>query len=201
MRKVFILLFTVVSVSASAQIYESGFHVTLNTLKTLSDNEFIDRTSSNGVRLGYSKFLSDRFGFGIEGGYSVLQGHDPYQTYFYEGGSISYESYRYVYYYTLMANGQYYFMQGKHFIPYASLGAGVAFSQYKEFYNVYQEADDKTAFALRPEVGTLFRVKEHAGWGLKAAIGYDYTTNKSDYFGTDNLSSLNFQFGFVFLTH
>lgn len=201
MRVVFIFLFTVVSVVASAQIYESGFHITLNTLKTLSDNEFIDRTSSNGVRLGYSKFLGEHFGIGIEGGYSVMQGHDPFKTYSYEGGAISYESFRYVNYYTLMVNGQYYFIQGKNFLPYASLGVGVASGRYKEFYNVYLDEDKNTGFAVRPEVGTLFRVKEHAGWGLKAAVGYDYTTNKSEYFNTDNLSSLNFQFGFVFLTH
>lgn len=201
MRRLLVLLFTVVSFAASAQIYESGFHVTLNTLKTISDKDFIDRTSSAGIRLGYSKFLGERFGFGIEGGHSVLRGHDPYQTYYYDGGAISYESHRFVYYYTFMANGQYYFVQGKHFIPYASLGLGVAFSQYRLYYNVYQEEDKKTAFAVRPEVGTIFRIKEHAGWGLKAAVGYDYTTNKSDYFGTDNLSSLNVQFGFVFLTH
>jgi opacity protein-like surface antigen len=151
--------------------------------------------------LGYSKFINEHFGFGIEGGHSVLRGHDPYQTYSYEGGAVSYESHRYVYYYTLMANAQYYFFQGKYFIPYASLGMGLAYSQYKEFYNVYQDADEKTAFGVRPEVGTLFRIKEHAGWGLKAAIGYDYTTNKSEYFNTENLSSLNFQFGVVFLTH
>ncbi len=203
MRSLFIVLFTMISFVAAAQIYESGFHLGLNTLKPLSNKENIDRTSSSGIRLGFTKFVSEKFGFGIEAGYSVLRDYHPYQTYEYEGGAISYDSYKYLYYFTVMANGQYYFKQGEHFIPYASLGAGVANGQYKMFYNVYQDVDKNTGFVARPEVGTIFRVKQHAGWGLKAALGYDYSTVKSDYdyLGTDNFSGLNFLVGIVLLNH
>lgn len=200
MIRAFTILFLVgISLAAKGQEYNSAFHVGWNTIVPFSDKNFTGRTSSAGLRVGYTKFINQRFGFGLEAGYSTLDDYVPLQTYDYEGGSTSTDIYNYLYYMTIMANGHYYFSHGKHFIPYASLGMGVALSQYKTFYNVYTEADNKTSFAVRPEIGTLFKIKEYSSFGLKAALGFDYAANASDYFQTDNFAGLNFQFGIVVL--
>lgn len=196
-----IILFIGLSLAAKGQEYNSAFHVGWNTLVPFSDEDFTSKASSAGLRLGYTKFINERFGFGLEVGYSTLDDYVPLQTYFYEDGAISTDIYNYLYYLTVMANGQYYFSQGKHFIPYASLGMGVTLSQYKIFYNVYSEADNETGFVVRPEIGTLFKIKEYSSFGLKAALGFDYATNASDYFATDNFAGLNFQLGIVILNH
>ena len=188
------------SLAVKGQEYNSAFYIGWNTLVPISDKDFIGSTSTAGLRLGYSKFVGDRFGFGFEAGYSTLDDYVPPTTYEYPGGAITTDIYNYLYYFTLMANGQYYFSQGNRFISYASLGMGVAFSEYKIFYNVYQESDNNTGFVIRPEVGTLFKVKEDSGLGLKAAIGFDYAINKSDYFETKNLSGFNFQLGIVLIS-
>lgn len=200
-RAFVILLFLAASWSARAQEYNSVFHVGWNTLVPFSDKDFTGKTSSAGARLGYTKFLNERFGLGFEVGYSTLDDYVPLQTYLYEDGAISTDVYNYLYHLTVMANGQYFFSQGKRFIPYASLGLGVALSQYKIFYNVYTEADNETGFAIRPEIGTLFKVKEYSSFGLKAALGFDYATNASDYFATKNFAGLNVQLGIVVLNH
>lgn len=185
--------------AVNAQQYNSAFHLGWNTMLPFSDKDFTGSTSTAGLRIGYTKFINEKFGFGFEGGYATLDDYVPLTTYQTEGGAITTDVYNYLYYFTLMANGQYYFTQGGRFIPYASLGMGVAFSEYKIFYNVYQDADNNTGFVIRPEIGTLFRVKEYSSFGLKAALGFDYATNKSDYFQTKNLSGLNVQIGVVFL--
>lgn len=190
------LLFS--SVCVKAQLYQSAFHVGWNTLKPLSDKDYTSRTSSSGVRIGYTKFVSDKFGFGVEGGFNTLRDYVPRQTYEYPGGSLTTDFYNYLYYFTIMGNAQYYFMQGNKFIPYASLGMGVTFSEYRVFYNVFEDTDSKQGFVVRPEVGALFRVKEYSNWGLKASISYDYASNKSDHFATDSFSGLNLLFGVVF---
>lgn len=200
-RLLSILFIAIGAISASAQQYESAFHISQNTTVPLSDKDFISKTSSSGIRVGFSKFLGERFGFGIEGGYSILKDYVPLQTYESPGSSITTDIYNYMYYFTIMASGQYYFVQGERFIPYASLGMGFAATEYKIFYNVYSEADKPKAFVIRPEIGTLFRLKEYSSWGLKAALSFDYATNKSEYFDTDNFAALNFQIGVVLLSH
>lgn len=196
-----IIIFCLVSVSlvVRGQEYASAFHLGWNTLVPFSDKDFTGNTSTAGLRLGYTQFVSDRFGVGFDVGYSTLDDYVPPATYEYPGGAITTDIYNYLYYFTLMANGQYYFTQGKRFVPYASLGMGVALSNYKIFYNVYQEQDRNTGFVIRPEIGTLFKVRENSGFGFKAAMGFDFATNKSDYFETKNLSGFNFQLGFVLI--
>lgn len=198
-RSILFFLLITLSLAGKAQQHSSAFHLGWNTLVPFSDKDFTGNTSTAGVRIGYTKFIGERFGFGFEAGYSTLDDYVPLTTYLYEDGAITTDIYNYLYYYTVMVNGQYYFAQGGRFMPYASLGMGVAFSEYKIFYNVYQEADNTTGFAVRPEAGVLFKIKERSGFGLKAALGFDYATNKSDYFATKNLSGFNFQLGFVLL--
>jgi opacity protein-like surface antigen len=135
-----------------------------------------------------------------EAGYSTLDDYVPLTTYEQPGGAITTDIYNYMYYYTLMLNGHYYFSQGRQFMPYTSLGMGVAFSEYRIFYNVYEERDNNAGFVIRPEIGTLFKVKENSSVGLKAALGFEYAANKSEYFQTKNLSGLNVQLGIVLLS-
>jgi opacity protein-like surface antigen len=199
MKKYLTLLFVVGSISSWAQIYSNAFHLGWNTLKPLSDKEFIDKTSSSGLRLGYTKFVNEKFGFGFEGSYATLNDYIPLQTYSYPGGAYTTDFHPYVYYFTIMANAQYYFIQGRFLMPYASMGMGVAFTEYRLFYNAFNDADSQASFAIRPEVGTIFRFSEYSRWGIKVAGSYDYTSAKNEYFQLDNFTALGFQVGVVFL--
>lgn len=197
MRFLASIFFVLIGAGAFAQMNSSFLSVGWNTIKPLSDKDYTSKTSSAGMRISYSKLLNDRIGFGIEGGFNTLDDYVPRQTYEYPGGAITTDIYNYLYYYTLMANAQYYFVQGKNVIPYASLAMGAAFSEYRKYYNVYNDSDNKTSFVVRPEIGSLFRLKEYSSWGLKTAVSYDFASNKSDYFETDNFSGISFQVGVV----
>jgi hypothetical protein len=199
-RSAILVIFILSSISTYAQYYSGAFHVGWNTLVPLSDKEYTGSTSSSGVRVGFSKFMNDRFGFGIEGSYNTLDDYTPRSTYEYPGGAITTDIYNYLYYFTVMANAQYFFVQGNKFIPYASLGMGVNFSEYRIFYNVYEDSDSQQAFVVRPEIGTLFRPKEYASWGLKSSLSYEYAANKSEYFDVGNFSGISFQIGVVLFT-
>lgn len=196
-----IIIFLLISGSlvAKGQEYRSSFHLGWNTIVPFSDKDFTGSTSTAGFRAGYSQFTGERFAFGFEAGYSTLDDYVPPTTYEYPGGAITTDVYNYLYYLTLVANGQYYLSQGSRFISYTSLGMGVAFSEYKIFYNVYQESDRTTGFVIRPEVGAIFKIKETSNFGVKAALGFDYATNANDYFETKNFSGMNFQLGIILL--
>jgi len=191
-----LILSLIIGTSAFAQVAESAFHVSWTTLvPTYTD--YVSKTSTRGFNVGFTKFITERFGAGLSGSYSVLDDYVPRQTYEFPGGAITTDIFNYMYYYSLTANGQYYFKTTGLFIPYASLSAGVAFTEYTIYYNAYSDSDSKTSFTIRPELGALYRFQKYSSLGLKAAIGYDYATNKSDYFDLKNFSALNFQLGVV----
>jgi hypothetical protein len=201
MNRLFLLgLFLATSLVSTAQLYQSAIYVGWNTTVPLSDKEFIGKTSASGLRMGFSKFINDRLGFGLEGSYAMLDDYVPLRTYDFPGGTISAELYNYMYQFTVMANVQYYFLQGTKFIPYASVGVGMAFTDYRIYYNAFEDQDTQNGFAIRPEVGTFFRVKEYSRWGLKGSISYEYAANKSENFAIDNFSAISLQLGLVFFT-
>jgi hypothetical protein len=78
-----------------------------------------------------------------------------------------------------------------------SLGAGIAFTEYKLFYNIYTDNSSTTGFVARPEVGLLFRFTEYSSTGLKTSISFDYATVKDDYFEVENFSAVSFHFGIL----
>ena len=201
MRFIVFIFFILLATSALAQMEGNVISIGWNTVKPLSNEDFVSKTSSSGLRVGFSKIVNERFGYGLEGGFNTLNDYVPRQTYEYPGGAITTDIYNYLNYYTLMASGQYYIVQTKNFIPYAGLAMGVAFTEYRQYYNVYNDSDAKTGFAIRPEIGTLIRINEDSRWGLKAAASYDYAANKSKYFETDNFAGISFQLGLVLFSN
>ncbi|MFN3841316.1 MAG: hypothetical protein ACK4RF_11485 [Cyclobacteriaceae bacterium] len=196
MRALAIVFFVMVFGVTQAQIAESGFHINWMMVKP-TYTDYVSKTSSRGVRLGFTKFINEQFGAGIEGGFNVLDDYVPRQTYEYPGGAITTDIFNYMYNYTLTANGQYYFKKSGLFVPYAALHAGVIFTEYTLFYNAYSETENKTGAIVRPELGAMYRFQTYGALGLKAAIGYEYATNKSESYDIDNFSGLNVQIGIV----
>ncbi len=196
MKLKLIILLLSITPAAVAQVGESAFHVSWVTMKP-TYTDYVGKTSSRGFNVGFTKFINERFGAGLSGSYSVLDDYVPRQTYEFPGGAITTDIFNYMYFYTLTANGQYYFKTEGLFVPYASLSAGAAFTEYTIFYNAYSDSDTKTSFNLRPELGALYRFQKYSTLGMKAAISYDYVTNKSEYFDLKNFSALSFQIGFV----
>lgn len=199
-RSALFIFFIFISVSVEAQLHSGAFHIGWNTLIPLTDKEFTSKTSTAGIRIGFTKAINDRLGFGLEANYNTLDDYVPRTTFEFPGGAISTDIYNYLYYFTIMGNVQYYFRQGENFIPYASMGMGMAFSEYRIFYNVYEDTDNRQSFVVRPEVGTVFRIKDYSRWALKSSLSYEYASNKSENFEVGNLSGINFTIGVVLFT-
>lgn len=178
-----------------AQPADGAFNATLNIQQPLY-KEFVGN-SSVGMRVGYTRFSSSKFGWGIEAAYNTLNDYVPRQTYTFPGGAITTDIFNYMYYFTLLANAQYYYKASDRLIPYASLGAGLAITRYTLFYNVYQEGDNNRSWVVRPEAGVLFRVRQYSSLGLKSAVSWEYAGNKSDAYALKNFSALAFQVGIV----
>jgi opacity protein-like surface antigen len=195
MRIIAVICIVWIALPARAQVADGALTAGLNILiPTYTD--FVSNAGT-GFRLNYSRFKTDKFGWGFDASYNTLDDYVPRQTYEYPGGAITTDVFNYMYHLTFLVNGQYYYKATSRLVPYASLGAGVALTEYRLFYNVYNESDDVVGFVARPETGLLFRFKEYGSLGLKAAVSFEYATNRSKTYELDNFSGIAFQVGIV----
>lgn len=114
-------------------------------------------------------------------------------------GAITSDYFHYIYNYSAVASGQYYFKSEEEdrFFPYAGLGLGANTNEYVLYYNIYKDTQRSWGFLARPEAGILYRFSERSSLGIMAAVHFDYSTNQSDKFNYNSFSGLGFQIGLM----
>jgi hypothetical protein len=175
------------------------FYLNLDVNKPLANTQWIQGTSAAGGKVGLRAFIRPNFSAGLDVGWSNFDEYEPTATKQNPTGAITTDYFHYVYQYSGVVSGQYYFKSEDEdrFFPYAGLGLGANTNEYVLYYNIYEDAERGWGFLARPEAGILFRFTERGSIGIMAAIHYDYSTNKSDKFKYSNFSSVGFQIGLM----
>lgn len=201
MKKFFTIALLIVCGAAVAQ--ERYFYVALDVNKPMSNTSWINGTSTSGLKAGFRAFLNnnERISLGVDISSQTYDEYKPKRTIEKPGGAVTTDYYNYIYSYSALASGQYYFPLGEErmFLPYAGLGLGANLNEYVKYYNIYSDTDRKWGFVARPEAGILVRFSKRKSIGAIAAVHYDYSTNNSDLFGYKNFSSIGFQLGLMFM--
>lgn len=174
-------------------------YLSLDINKPVSNTEWISGASIAGGKIGYRGFIRPNFSAGVDLGWANFDEYEPTVTRQLETGAITSDYFHYIYNYTGVVSGQYYFKQEDEdrFFPYAGLGLGASTNQYVLYYNIYQDTQRSWGFLARPEAGVLFRFTDRSSLGVMAAVHFDYSTNKSDKFAYNNFSALGFQIGLI----
>ncbi|HYG17672.1 MAG TPA: outer membrane beta-barrel protein [Ohtaekwangia sp.] len=182
------------------QAQENYFYLTWDINIPVSSTDWISGTSTAGGKAGYRAFLNnEKFSVGLDLNWATLDQYQPKQTFPTENGALTTDYFNYIYTYGITATGQYNFTvgDGDRFYPYVGIGLGANMNEYKMYYNIYTEEDKNWGFLARPEAGILVRVGR--SFGLMAAVHFDYSTNKSDYFDYKNFSTVGFQLGIALM--
>lgn len=200
MRYIVILIAFFWSTLALAQ--EKYIYLNLNGLKPVSNTGWIEDVTMSAGRIGYRGFIRHNFSAGLDLGWANYDQYKPRITIENATGAITTDYFNYIYSYTGIVSGQYYFKEEdeERFFPYAGLGIGAATNEYVLYYNIYEDAERSWGFLARPEAGLLYRFSERSSLGIMAAVHYDYSTNKSQKFGYKNFSALGFQIGIMAMT-
>ena len=198
--RIMFLLFFLSSLVLRGQ--EKYMFVNLDVNKPLSNTKWIEDISAAGGKIGYRGFINPNFSAGLDVGWSNFDQYVPTSTIENPTGAITTDYFRYVYSYSAVVSGQYYFKdpEEERFFPYAGLGVGANTNEYVLYYNIYDDSERSWGFLARPEAGILYRFTERGSLGIMAAIHYDYSTNKSEKFNYNNFSGLGFQIGFMVMT-
>lgn len=200
MRTIFFLIAFFSSTLLLAQ--EKYIYLNLDVNKPLSNTEWIKGVSAAGGKIGYRGFLRPDLSVGLDIGWSNFDQYEPTSTKQNPTGAITTDYFHYIYSYSGVVSGQYYFKDSEQdrFFPYAGLGLGASTNEYVLYYNIYEDSERSWGFLARPEAGILFRFTEHGSLGIMAAIHYDYSTNKSEKFSYNSFSALGFQIGLMGMT-
>jgi outer membrane protein W len=200
MRTLFFLIAFLSSTLLRAQ--EKYIYLNLDVNKPLSNTNWISGSSAIGAKLGYRSFISPNFSAGLDIGFSNFHEYEPTRTIENPTGAITTDYFHYIYNYSAVASGQYYFRDEdqQRFFPYAGLGLGASTNEYVLYYNIYDDSERSWGFLARPEAGILYRFTEHGSLGVMAAVHYDFSTNHSKKFDYRNFSGVGFQFGLVVMT-
>jgi outer membrane protein W len=192
-----ILFFMFVGAGAFAQ--EKYFYVNWDVNKPLTNTNWVSDVSTRGIKAGYRVFINERFSAGLDIGATTFDQYQPKTTIESPGGAITTDYFKYIYSYSAVASGQYYFKakDETRLLPYAGLGLGANYNEYTLYYNIYTDKNSGWGFLARPEAGLLFRISERRSLGLMAAIHYDYSTNKAPMFNYSGFSAIGFQIGII----
>lgn len=198
-RAIILFLFVIVTGSASAQFYDKMFFVGWNVNTPLVNKDFVGKSSTRGARVGYRERIAEKIAIGVDVTWATFDDYIPRQTYTSPSGAITTDYTNYSNNYGLMFATDYYFFAEKNVMPYVGLGAGVAYNNYRAYYNVYQVGDNAFGFLARPQAGVWLKFNERRNWAFNAGVHFDFSTAKSKDFGYNNFMNAGFQLGLVFL--
>jgi hypothetical protein len=198
----YITLLTLLLFSGLAQGQEKYMYINLDGNKPLSNTGWIKDMSFAAGKIGYRGFITPQFSAGLDLGWANFDQYEPMVTKQSATGAITSDYFHYVYQYSGVISGQYYFKEEEEerLFPYAGIGLGANTNEYVLYYNIYEDTERSWGFLVRPEVGVLFRFTERGSVGIMAAIHYDYSTNKSEKFGYNNFSAFGIQIGLMTMT-
>lgn len=161
-------------------------------------NGYITNFSFGGGHAGYQRMLGKNFSMGISAGYIVFGQFFSQHTFSNETGSaaLTADVDRDLYLIPLTLQTNFYFKQGKSMRPYIGIGTGALYSSEVAFYSLYTAENHSWGLLLKPEIGAL--LSPHPAFAVHIAIGYSYSTNKTEFFQKENIAQGFIRLGFAF---
>jgi hypothetical protein len=191
MKKIFLMLFIVVSVPALSQNLTSIQYSIGFGSGDLGD--FIDKPSFRGVTLDYRKLVQPNIGVGIDIGWNVFYSEQANDVYTIENLSYSGKQYRYNNQIPALFAVDYYLNPDDPINPFVGFGLGTMYSRRNTDMGQYTLKQDAWHFAIRPEVGILYEVRPDVSFSVTGKYYMGFEAGDLD---AQNYFALNF--GFVF---
>lgn len=178
MKKIFILFLLTISSYAYAQDMTSyqdiiSYQYSIG-FGTGDLGSYIGKTSFRGFNVDYRKLVTPNVRVGFDLGWNVFYDERPSEVYTYENISYSGKQYRYNNQFPLLVAADYYFLTDKLINPFIGFGIGTMYSKRETDMGQYKLDQDAWNFAIRPEIGILYRINEDLGFTLTGKYFYGF---------------------------
>jgi len=147
-------------------------------------SDYIGQTSFRGVTMEFNKRVKKTIDIGLEFSWHTFYERQDKKVYTEGTASVSGIQYRYTNTMPLLAGVKYYKETDGNLKPFAGLGLGTLYVNRSTDLGMYRITTEAWQFALRPELGVLFK----AGPGVSALLGVKYYAG----FGTDDLDGQSY---------
>ncbi|GAB1444833.1 MAG: hypothetical protein KF860_13110 [Cyclobacteriaceae bacterium] len=195
----FIILFFGIVNQMHAQYFDKTYSVALDINVPVTNIDYVNKVSARGFKLGYREMINEKLFGGVDFTNSTYTRYIPRQTYTNSTNATTTDLFNYAYSYGLTLSFDYFFKTEQKFMPYAGLGVGASFMNYRQFFNAYSNQDENWGVLVRPQGGFLYKLKEDSRWAFLAGIHYDYSSAKSKDFGLDAFNNIGVQVGVIML--
>jgi outer membrane protein W len=196
MKKIFlfnIAICFVITVSAQQGLSKTVIQQSTN-LPIGSFGKFISKPSWRGAMLTYNYFITDNLSAGITGGYYDFYEKTGRRLYEINNTEVSAVKSHSVQLIPVMLKGGYnWIKEGSPVQPYVSLGAGINFVTYEEWFGTLVDQKNGLCFTAAPEIGTRITFNKHSMFGADLSLRYNYTAFK--YNSVTNLQTVSLNLG------
>lgn len=195
----FIIIFLGLIDPLQAQYFDKTYSLALDVNVPLGNTDYVNRVSARGFKLGYREMINEKLFGGVDFTNSTYTRHVPRQTYTNGTNALTTDLLNYAYSYGLTLSFDYFFNTEQKLMPYAGLGVGASYMNYRQFFNVYSKQNENWGVLVRPQGGVLYKLKEDSRWAFLAGVHYDYSSAKSKDFGLDAFNNIGVQVGVIML--
>ena len=147
-------------------------------------NDFIKKTSWLGINIDYRYMATDNVYAGVELGGNLFYEKKNYDSYTNETMTITGTQWRYVSCMPLIINAGYIMHTSSDFSPYAGIGLGTLYHETELDIGIYELTRNQWQFAVKPEVGVIYKpmpeigillgAKSYNGFKTENSIGINY---------------------------
>lgn len=174
MKKIFITaILAVFTLSAFAQrgmtslTYSMGFG-------TGNMKEYISKPSFRGFTVDYRGLVQPNVGVGVDIGWNVFYEEMPDGTYDYRNLTISGKQWRTTNHFPMLLAASYYFNPDAEMTPFAGFGLGTMYTLQNTDMSLYTLEKEAWQFAIRPEVGIIFKPAPGMGFNISSKYYYGF---------------------------
>lgn len=198
MKKAIILF--VLSLAHFSQAQESLFFKANYSIGVpLAPSDYLKSASYSGFGLGFGKIFDSNFAISMEATWNHYVQYEPRKTYYFEGGAITTDLYKYRQHVPVVLAMNYFLFRECRLKLYTGLGLGVSYIEEKIYFNAYDIEEGSFGFLVQPKIGTCFAMDEYERFHIFAECGYNFSTNKSNDLQYNSISSLQIGIGGYFL--
>jgi len=140
--------------------------------------DYVSTPGYLGFGLGFKKFVSDKSTLGLYFGWNIQGKELDAQLIELENGALFGRQGRYHNYFSILANGSYYFadMNKSRFVPYVQLNAGTYYIYQRLEVGVVQINNDNWHFGGGPEAGLIAVLGSNLGLELNVRYNYAFSS-------------------------
>src|SRR5215204_4858345 len=189
MKKIFLIMIVLLAfASQQGRAQEAGSNLVslqYSVSFSMGDlNKYISKVSALGMLIDYRFMATDNAYAGVELGGNLFYEKKDYASHTEGTMTFTGTQWRYVSVMPLLVNAGYVFMPASEFSPYAGVGIGTLYHEVELDIGIYELTRNQWQFAVKPEVGIIYKPMPEIGilLGAKSYNG----------FKTENSSAINY---------